>query len=217
MRDAATRGDVDAVTRMLSDGVLADVADDYGDTALHKCATYGHRRCAATLVSAMADLNAIGWCGRTPLHEAATNGQTRVAEDLLLAGCNPRIEDNDGKTARDCAERSRHADIVRLLDAHCATDKPEAPSEQPQPQPEPEPEPEPEPAGEERTSTPEAAAVLNHANWRFLTIFCRSISSEFLLKTASLCRDAGSTGGVPTQSMVGWRRSSGAGHHSFRR
>ena len=165
MRDAATRGDVDAVTRMLSDGVLADVADDYGDTALHKCATYGHRRCAATLVSAMADLNAIGWCGRTPLHEAATNGQTRVAEDLLLAGCNPRIEDNDGKTARDCAERSRHADIVRLLDAYCATGKPEAPTEQPEPEPEPGPEPKPEPgpgpepAGEECTSTPEAAAV----------------------------------------------------------
>ena len=51
----------------------------------------------------------------TPLHLAACAGRTNVIEFLLNKGADATLEDNHGRTPRQCAEFYQHQDAARLL------------------------------------------------------------------------------------------------------
>ena len=118
LRDAATRGDVRGINDLLAQGARANEADAYGDTALHKAAQYGHVLVVDALINGLADVNLGGYYGRTALHDGAIHGHLRVADKLLSAGAIPTFQDKHGRTARDCAQRSRRMDLVRLFDEY---------------------------------------------------------------------------------------------------
>ena len=52
----------------------------------------------------------------TPLHLAACAGRMDVVEFLLNKGADTTLEDNYGRTPRQCAEFYQHWDVVKILD-----------------------------------------------------------------------------------------------------
>ena len=85
--DAAMRGDVAAVRKLLAGGADVNAAQGDGMTALHWAAEYGDAELARMLLhagAAVASATRIG--SYAPLHIAARNGHTSMAVLLLEAG-----------------------------------------------------------------------------------------------------------------------------------
>lgn len=68
------------------------------------------------LLEAGAPVNARSGSGGTPLHTAAFLGDTEVAELLLARGADPRIANNEGRTAVDVARERGHAALAERLE-----------------------------------------------------------------------------------------------------
>ena len=93
LHTAAQKGDVDAVRRLIADGVSIDAKDYYDKTPLHDAAETGHEKVATLLIEAGADIEAEApgypdprFTGATPLIISALLGKTIVAELLISAG-----------------------------------------------------------------------------------------------------------------------------------
>lgn len=56
-----------------------------------------------------------GGFGFTPLMEAAYNGQVDMVEILLQHGADPRLRDEEGRTAADHARAQGHASLAERL------------------------------------------------------------------------------------------------------
>lgn len=54
---------------------------------------------------------------RSALMDAAFKGQVKAVKFLLANGANPRLKDDDGKTAWDLAKENGHAELLPLLEA----------------------------------------------------------------------------------------------------
>jgi ankyrin repeat protein len=54
--------------------------------------------------------------GRSALMDAAFKGQVKTVKFLLANGANPRLKDDDGKTAWDLAKENGHTEILPLLE-----------------------------------------------------------------------------------------------------
>lgn len=90
---AAQEGDVEEVSRLLSDGYQPTVFDDLGKTPLHYAAERGHLDVLRLLLASGADVNAHDErvIGNTPLREVAGNCSFEVAKILIDAGADPTI------------------------------------------------------------------------------------------------------------------------------
>lgn len=51
----------------------------------------------------------------TPLHTAAEAGKLDVVRFLIEKGADTEIKDSKGRTARECAERMGHPDVMNVL------------------------------------------------------------------------------------------------------
>lgn len=97
---SALEGDVDRVDRLLRKGVLVDVTDSAGYTALHYATRGGHVRVCEILLEHGANVDARTRGMRaTPLHRAAYMGHVEVVDLLLRHGAAPNLTDVDGRTA----------------------------------------------------------------------------------------------------------------------
>ncbi len=76
----------------------------YGDTPLHIVCYWGDCEAISIIVSAGADINAIGESGFTPLHCATQMNKTEAIQLLLSLGAKPDIPDNDNLIPLDLAE-----------------------------------------------------------------------------------------------------------------
>lgn len=65
----------------------------HGNTALHEAAWKGYSRCVA-LLSTKAALHIRNNGGFAPLHLACQNGHNQTCREILLAGCEPDIQNN---------------------------------------------------------------------------------------------------------------------------
>jgi len=84
--DAAIKGQVDTVAKLLKKGKKVDKKDEKGDTALHKAAMHGHSEVADMLLkkgSSASDTNNEGF---TPFQYAVLYGRKECAKLLLDAG-----------------------------------------------------------------------------------------------------------------------------------
>ncbi|WP_160153570.1 ankyrin repeat domain-containing protein [Microbulbifer sp. ALW1] len=75
----------------------------YGDTPLHIVSNWGDVEAIEILISAGADINAVGESGFTPLHCAAEQNRPKAIEVLLRLGANI-LKDEDGSTPMEIAE-----------------------------------------------------------------------------------------------------------------
>ncbi len=122
--EAARRGDVVELERLLEQG--ADVNSSRGDgmTALHFAAEQGDEEVVRILVQAEADVGAGTRIGHyTPLHLASRGGHVVVAKSLLEAGADARAPTtNSGATPLHLAASSAAggAEMIALLADHGA-------------------------------------------------------------------------------------------------
>jgi hypothetical protein len=131
--DAAFRGDVETVRKLLDQG--ANVNEDnhwacssWAGTALHCAAVQGNVEVAQLLIERGANVNAITSYGYTPLMMAAWFGHAKMVQLLLDLGSDPTMVSQDGYTAAKLAKQvpggerpgagagGGHASIVRLLE-----------------------------------------------------------------------------------------------------
>jgi len=87
LMDAAEKGEVEEVTRLLNNGELVDVGDLWtGWTPLHVAAEGGREAVVEVLLRHNADSSLVTDTGYTALHLAASGGHTKVCQMLIQAG-----------------------------------------------------------------------------------------------------------------------------------
>ena len=115
-RNAASKGETDAVGEHISNGIYVNCRGRRGSTALCRCAsaaTYhkGLLDTAKSLILAGADVNLATNQGSTPLAWAAYNGHFHIAELLIMHNADKELADAQGKPI-DQVCLARTADIL---------------------------------------------------------------------------------------------------------
>ncbi|MCY4571828.1 MAG: ankyrin repeat domain-containing protein [Gemmatimonadetes bacterium] len=117
--DAAQRGDLDAVRRLLRDGADVNAPQGDGMTALHWAAERGDGPLCEVLLYAGARVDAGTRIGHyTPLHLAARAGSVALVEMLMEAGSDPgAATTNSGATPLHLAAASGDPRVIEVLAA----------------------------------------------------------------------------------------------------
>ena len=80
---AASKNDISAIRRFVSNGIPVDIRGQTGATPLSVAAAFGHIQAIDVLLELGADVNAPDALGRSPLFYAVVSGQIHVVEYLL--------------------------------------------------------------------------------------------------------------------------------------
>ena len=121
LREAASKGAVEELSRLIQSGSDLNSTDDTGCSALWLAAYHSHASAVAVLIEASADIELSNEVGMTALMAAACCGSADTVRVLLEAGADWRKRDtDDGRTAIDWAKSSRSGtapdpDAVLLL------------------------------------------------------------------------------------------------------
>src|SRR5512146_1784740 len=116
LADAAQRGDLATVKKLIAQGASVNAAQGDGMTALHWAADRGDSALAAVLLRAKANIRATTRIGSyTPLHIAARTGNPAVVRALLVAGSDVKATTTSGATALHFAAAAGNPDVVAAL------------------------------------------------------------------------------------------------------
>ena len=121
LREAASKGAVEELSRLIQSGSDLNSTDDTGCSALWLAAYHSHASAVAVLIEASADIELSNEVGMTALMAAACCGSADTVRVLLEAGADWRKRDTDnGRRAIDWAKSSRSGtaadpDAVLLL------------------------------------------------------------------------------------------------------
>ena len=118
--DAAKRGDISAVRKLIAKGANPNAVNNSSITPLLAACYYGHHLVVAELVSKNADVNFKNEDDHTPLHFAVMEKQVQVLEILLKHGANPEVFESDGLTPLMGAANNGDVASVRMLLQHGA-------------------------------------------------------------------------------------------------
>ncbi|MGH9888923.1 MAG: ankyrin repeat domain-containing protein, partial [bacterium] len=114
--DAAMRGDVATVRKLLAQNADVNSAQGDGMTALHWAAEHGDAALTELLLKAKADVKATTRVGNyTPLHIAAKSGSATVVKALIKAGSDVNAQTVGGATPVHFAATSGSADAINAL------------------------------------------------------------------------------------------------------
>ena len=119
--EAAKSGNLEAVQRLLSEGVDVDiygstVGVDFGCTALFWAAKHNHKEVVQFLLEKDAYIDAGAGMGGAPLHIAAYEGHSEIVELLISEGANAEAKTGDGKTVIDFANEEIAALIRKTIE-----------------------------------------------------------------------------------------------------
>jgi len=113
--EAAGKGDLAAVERLLARGAGVDARDGNGRTAL-LAATHGnHVAVARALIAAGADVNAKDGIEDSPYLHAGAEGRTEILKLTLTAGADLKSTNRYGGTALIPAAHHGHPEAVKIL------------------------------------------------------------------------------------------------------
>jgi ankyrin repeat protein len=113
--DAAERGDLSEVKRLVAEGIDANVRGTIGCTALLHAASKGHTSVAEFLIRKGADVNAKNELGLTALHYGADGGHDALVEMLIRMGADIDARERLGATPLHHAATMGHTSVAELL------------------------------------------------------------------------------------------------------
>src|SRR5215207_7633019 len=114
--DAAMRGDIVTVRRLITQGQDVNASQGDGMSALHWAADHGDSAMASALVRAKANVRAVTRIGAyTPLHIAARAGNASVVRVLLGGESDVKAVTTSGATPLHLAAAAGNADVVKAL------------------------------------------------------------------------------------------------------
>jgi ankyrin repeat protein len=121
IHDAARRGDVETVRKLLDQGVSVEARDQTGEAPLVSAALAGHADVAAVLVERGAETGVRNDRGLTPLHGAAYAGSLDTVRLLVDSGAPVNDAENVFKvTPLIVAAEEGHADVIGFPIEHGA-------------------------------------------------------------------------------------------------
>ncbi|WP_314193522.1 ankyrin repeat domain-containing protein [uncultured Arthrobacter sp.] len=117
---AGAEGFNEVLRLTLANGADVRSTNRFGGTALIPASEHGHVETVRILIAAGVPVNHVNKLGWTAMQEAIllNNGGPRqqdVVRQLLDAGADPNIRDQEGRTALENAERLGFAEIARLI------------------------------------------------------------------------------------------------------
>eukprot|EP00731_Ephydatia_muelleri_P000733 Em0001g733a len=115
LRDAARRGDLEEMVRLLNQGADINGADEDGCTALMVASRGGHLDCVMELLEKGALVNDQNTYGSTALMLASGEGRLDCVKELLEKGALVNAQETDGGTALMRASYGGHLDCVKEL------------------------------------------------------------------------------------------------------
>lgn len=122
LHSASFKGDAEMVTLLLGGGVVADMLNEQGATALQFACFGGHVAVARLLLDAGGQVDAKDGSGAAAIHRAAFQGYAELVKMLSERGAAMDARDSDGAAAIHLAAYRGHNEVVRaLLDGGAAT------------------------------------------------------------------------------------------------
>ncbi|KAG5867645.1 hypothetical protein JTB14_006721 [Gonioctena quinquepunctata] len=115
---AAQMGHDHIVAQLLKAGSFVDAARHDGATPLFKASHKGHSSVVGELLKYKPSLEILP-NGESVLHAAAFSGSLPVCKQLVAAGANPSLKNQEGHTPSEIAQRHRH-NIVHDYLKNCA-------------------------------------------------------------------------------------------------
>ena len=97
--EAAKRGALPQMQRMIQNGIKPNTQDISGRTAVMEASRFGHLKMVKFLVNLDADINLADKYGFTALMFAVHNGHVEITELLLKKGANIKAKDLKGRDA----------------------------------------------------------------------------------------------------------------------
>ena len=114
--DAAQKGNLAAVKRLVAQGADVNIPQGDGMTALHWAADHGDSAMAAVLLKAHANVKATTRIGNyTPLHIASRDASGTVVRELIAAGADVKAPTSTGATPLHLAAAGGSAMAVEAL------------------------------------------------------------------------------------------------------
>jgi len=117
IHNAALRGDIAQVHKLLDEGESVNSRDEKGWTPLHYAAAAGHDAVVKLLLDKRASVDARDSDRETPLHKASQLGRNSTVNLLLDRGASVNVQDNQGQTP---LHKAGNAGIVKTLINHGA-------------------------------------------------------------------------------------------------
>ena len=116
---AAIKNHQQAVAVLLEYGANPNQQDIYGWSALMRAANLNRSAGIASLLKAVnINLDLRDDSGATALHHGAEKNHLKVVEQLLAAGADPNVLDNQGRTAARRAQLSGYSSLAQLIREH---------------------------------------------------------------------------------------------------
>ncbi|XP_052815816.1 protein phosphatase 1 regulatory subunit 12B-like isoform X2 [Mya arenaria] len=110
--EAAARNDIEEVRKLLRGGVVPDVTNEDGLTALHQCCIDDSEEMLRLLLEFGANVNAHDSEMWTPLHAAATCGHVHLCKHLIDKGADVLAVNADGNMPYDICEDEVCLDFI---------------------------------------------------------------------------------------------------------
>jgi len=115
LHEAATLGDINKCTLLISQGTDIDVWDQGSRAPLHYAAMNGHKQVVELLLAKGSDVNTENVNGSTALDIAAREGHINVVEFLIDKGAEVNVKDRIGLTPLHKAADGGHREVAQVL------------------------------------------------------------------------------------------------------
>jgi len=115
--DAANAGNIQQISKLLSQGLDINVSNAERETALHMAAARGHFQAVMFLVKKGAWINAPTVKNWIPLHHAVRFRHPNIVNFLIQRGSSASARTSDGMSAIDMARNNRDFRILGIMRA----------------------------------------------------------------------------------------------------